>query len=305
MPSMHPDAVEHRRKRWIRPDAYRFAKPGSPEADPGFLHSWAEVARQEQAAADEAKAREAAEQESLRADLEHLHRLVKDLRIELALRALGGKYSPDQPRVPAGNPDGGQWTDGGGGGAELTDFSAQARRGGPSRAPLTPPQQARLDNATRQADAAVARVQQLDPNWQPTQSITNPNNAEGFIRAKEEMVREAEARFMALSQARQVEGFPPQSPQTNAEVLRPRGQFIGSGNSEVRTVSSEQFETVRLTLMNGARQIEPRIDYDGVRYQRQDGSIMGLRLSLDHGLTLDILHSTDPVIPNGFRVHQR
>ncbi len=28
----------------------------------------------------------------------------------------GVKYSPDQPRVPAGNEDGGQWTDGGGGG---------------------------------------------------------------------------------------------------------------------------------------------------------------------------------------------
>jgi hypothetical protein len=28
--------------------------------------------------------------------------------------ALARKYSPDQPRVPAGNPDGGQWTDGGG-----------------------------------------------------------------------------------------------------------------------------------------------------------------------------------------------
>ena len=26
------------------------------------------------------------------------------------------KYRPDQPRVPAGNSDGGQWTDGGGGG---------------------------------------------------------------------------------------------------------------------------------------------------------------------------------------------
>jgi hypothetical protein len=25
------------------------------------------------------------------------------------------KYSPDQPRVPAGNPDGGEWTSGGGG----------------------------------------------------------------------------------------------------------------------------------------------------------------------------------------------
>lgn len=28
---------------------------------------------------------------------------------------IGAKYRPDQPRVPAGNPDGGQWTDGGGG----------------------------------------------------------------------------------------------------------------------------------------------------------------------------------------------
>ncbi len=29
--------------------------------------------------------------------------------------ALERRYSPDQPRVPAGNSDGGQWTDGGGG----------------------------------------------------------------------------------------------------------------------------------------------------------------------------------------------
>jgi hypothetical protein len=31
--------------------------------------------------------------------------------------ALARKYNPNQPRVPAGNPDGGQWTDGGAGGA--------------------------------------------------------------------------------------------------------------------------------------------------------------------------------------------
>ena len=30
----------------------------------------------------------------------------------------GAKYSPDQPRVPAGNPDGGQWTNGGGEGID-------------------------------------------------------------------------------------------------------------------------------------------------------------------------------------------
>jgi hypothetical protein len=35
---------------------------------------------------------------------------------EMRLEALEQKYSPNQPRVPAGSPDGGQWTDGGGGG---------------------------------------------------------------------------------------------------------------------------------------------------------------------------------------------
>ena len=34
------------------------------------------------------------------------------------------KYSPDQPRVAAGNRDGGQWTKGEGGGAEVTDLTA-------------------------------------------------------------------------------------------------------------------------------------------------------------------------------------
>ena len=40
----------------------------------------------------------------------------------------GVKYRPDQLRVPAGNPDGGQWTDeGGGGGANLRDRVARNR----------------------------------------------------------------------------------------------------------------------------------------------------------------------------------
>ncbi len=39
----------------------------------------------------------------------------------------GYKYRPDQLRVPAGNPDGGQWTDEGGGGANLRDRVARNR----------------------------------------------------------------------------------------------------------------------------------------------------------------------------------
>ena len=35
-------------------------------------------------------------------------------------RDLDAKYNPNQPRVPRGNADGGQWTDGAGGGASRT-----------------------------------------------------------------------------------------------------------------------------------------------------------------------------------------
>jgi hypothetical protein len=133
MPYMHPDAIEYRREQWMRPDTYRFAKPGSPEAEAGFLHPWAEVARREQAAADEAKAREAAERaeferevEALRASQARLRRTLAEVKYELAWRRIVRKYSPDQPRVPAGNPDGGQWTDGGGGGADGEESSVTA-----------------------------------------------------------------------------------------------------------------------------------------------------------------------------------
>ncbi|MFD0986539.1 hypothetical protein [Methyloligella solikamskensis] len=50
-----------------------------------------------------------------------LHRLswqIKAQAVEASFRRLvhAFKYNPNQPRVPAGNPDGGQWTDGNGGG---------------------------------------------------------------------------------------------------------------------------------------------------------------------------------------------
>jgi len=36
-----------------------------------------------------------------------------ELKLYNFVQALERRYAPDQPRVPAGNPDGGQWTSGG------------------------------------------------------------------------------------------------------------------------------------------------------------------------------------------------
>lgn len=134
-------------------------------------------------------------------------------------------FDPNQPRVPAGNPDGGQWTSGGGGGSAAGDDSqilsdatpdnewipgAQYAQAGP-RGPRgttpvlingrvvspTPAQAARLAVAQTQAEAAIARVQEYDPRWRPSPSAYE--TVEGLISRYEGEIREAEARTAYLA----------------------------------------------------------------------------------------------------------
>jgi hypothetical protein len=107
----------HQRDRWLRHDAHlwmqpnpaRFLKPGTDPAD-----VYPALARQR----DQARQRDAAKAAAFQAKVEEAYRLNAALRAEVASiradmarrRALQAKYSPAQPRVPAGNPDGGQWT---------------------------------------------------------------------------------------------------------------------------------------------------------------------------------------------------
>jgi len=120
-----------------------------------------------------------------------------------------------------------------------------------------------------------------------------------MIRAKEAETREAEARFMALSQARRDGPYTSPEPRTFQEILAPRA------GENIRTVNPAEFENIRTNLMVGARQIEPDSRYDGVWYKREDGAIFGLRLSAEHGLTLDVIRSSHRDVPQAFKVHQR
>src|SRR4051812_41474591 len=98
--------------RWIRYDAARFVRPGFDPAD-----VFPTLARKAQPAPeptfdDELAAEIATARRVNRAALHALN----EVRAELARRrALDAKYSPTQPRLPAGNPRGGQWTDRNGG----------------------------------------------------------------------------------------------------------------------------------------------------------------------------------------------
>jgi hypothetical protein len=142
-------------------------------------------------------------------DIEAAHRL--------ALHHL--HFNPDQPRVPAGHPDGGQWTREatGGSGQEIASDVvpestwtpgaryAQARAGGPGSggrrnvrgAEAEPGQAARLAMAQARANDATARVRQFDPQWRPQPSFYE--SVEGLIRTYEAEAAEAEARLAELA----------------------------------------------------------------------------------------------------------
>lgn len=140
--------------------------------------------------------------------------LRRDLLVSRSPQPVASKYNPDQPRVPAGNPDGGQWTSGGGDGSSGEDSSDLERvldglddssldwdtgrsRGGAGAWPnATPAQQARLVASELQAQAAIRRVQEIDARWKPPASISE--GIEGAIATNQAAVRQAETRLREL-----------------------------------------------------------------------------------------------------------
>lgn len=117
---------------------------------------------------------------------------LRRLRIVLAYK----RFNPSQPRIKAGNPDGGQWTDGGGKGGSRVEFvSGRPRQGGGTRVirgqvyETAPAQEVRLDVSAARARALVQEVRRHDPNWRPTPSIYQ--GVEGEILANEAAAMQA------------------------------------------------------------------------------------------------------------------
>ena len=112
--------MRHDAHLWIRPDAARFLPLGM---DPAEVYP--ALARKPDAAKTAAAAAFAAEIEEERRLLDAMREELASIKAELARRrSMERKYSPSQPRVPAGNHDGGQWTDRGGGSAGSSGFGS-------------------------------------------------------------------------------------------------------------------------------------------------------------------------------------
>ncbi len=104
-----------------------------------------------------------------------------------------------QPRVPAGSPDGGQWTDGG---SVIRVQNRPRSLGGGMRriagrqVDITPAQATRLEISHAQMQAAVRRVRELEPRWKPIPSAYE--TVEGEIAANNAAARQALDRLAVL-----------------------------------------------------------------------------------------------------------
>lgn len=163
MAQEHPAWVAHQRRRFMRPDAYRWVRPDAHRwLPPGTRRRYGEdvihyfvpeVSPASQVEARErdddcriaARIEERAEQER-RTEILRLRSNIAALRFQLVLiksaQVLLGKanFNPNQPRVPAGDPRGGQWTDMGGIGREvISDAIDDPLRPGAQYARRAPP----------------------------------------------------------------------------------------------------------------------------------------------------------------------
>jgi len=119
---MRPNAHLYMRPNahlYIRHDAYRYMAPGAPRhiGKDVVRYFWpdlkpAQPVQRNDCDEDEERQRLAVAQQSL----DEVRHALADLKFWLRFRQLLRKagFNPDQPRVPAGTPDGGQWTSDGG-----------------------------------------------------------------------------------------------------------------------------------------------------------------------------------------------
>ncbi len=162
MPYFNPHWLEAERKRWLRHDAHRFVRPDGKRWLPP--EQWQAIFPDE---APRAPDRKDSTRDWLAAEAEAeyaaaFREAMLELRVELAwmrvaesfahlaafvesfahLAAKAG-FNPDQPRIPAGQSGGGQWTSGGGGAVRL---AGDIPTGEPPKVPQQRPQTARERN---------------------------------------------------------------------------------------------------------------------------------------------------------------
>jgi hypothetical protein len=219
---------------------------------------------------------------------------VKRLLAEIAHK----RFDPNQPRVPAGNSDGGRWTDGGSSGgrvqvaARVPRVIQPRRREATANRPvdfgngpewLTPAEYVELVSSKLPAESLANVLRNHSPDWKPKAQIVA--SAADRISANRSAAAEAAARLREINAALW-------SDAPTSMILMPHGKPVGylhgGAKETIRTIiSREEFDLLLTRLVIYATP-HRRPNYSGQSYIRSDGVEIGIRESHNNGPTIDI-----------------
>lgn len=228
-------------ERYLRPDRERYLKPQAQDDPPRHVrYAPATIAREIE---------EVREQRAMLADILREKQELAALKVKLAfLRSVRllfkarspsnfdprrSHYDPNQPRVPKGNPDGGQWTDTGGGREGWVQVAGPYQGGGGRRSSGPRPQTAtrdivRLDLANARYEKVIGEIRTRgDLAWQPAAtSFTEPGSVRGDALHAEARLQQAVDRLYQLRSSIGANFGPPLEPALRPSIGRTQARVF-------------------------------------------------------------------------------
>jgi hypothetical protein len=291
--------------------------PRIESAVPRALHVQLEIAKAIRALAgpdeDELVRQRRAEIAAIRRDLEALSRDIRRAGEEwlvlakAELRSALKKYSPDQPRVSAGNPDGGQWTteDGGSGSPSSSSGATVDEPGHPRRyaardtGTLTDETESTPSSSPARDDSARIQFAQAS-NWRNLPiNLVEEEAPNGIGHAIAKHVAKSEAELTAQFPADSYYGWfvnLPRKREGSFDSIENANDLV---NQTLRT-RSDQVDLVASGQVDSAY-IKYRFGFvTGYEVYRLDPDSNKFETRKTYGVGIVIWH--DPRSPRGFRV---
>jgi hypothetical protein len=227
-------------------------------------------------AQEEARREIAQELAAIKAELATMQRDYVARRMKAgAVAAPARKYNPNQPRVPGGGPDGGQWTSGGGELAftvypQRTGLGGGIGSGSGSGSGLGLGSGGPFGLGGGGGSGGLGGI-----------LVAGIGSVIGQILSQ--VVREG-IRAAFGSKAK-----------PTGDIITPDGKGVGyrlkGASDKIRTVSQQEFNAIKQDMFAGAKQVPGPKGYEGNVFQRPDGTQFGVRISKTSGETIDIFRS--------------